>query len=60
MTHDVASRLGYHKPALIESSFFPSLQGESGKMSASDPNSAIYVTDTGNNIKKKVRLLTIF
>ncbi|CAM8983882.1 unnamed protein product [Rhodiola kirilowii] len=54
MTRDVAPRLGYHKPALIESSFFPSLQGESGKMSASDPNSAIYVTDTGNNIKKKI------
>uniref|UniRef100_A0A7N0U985 Tryptophan--tRNA ligase, cytoplasmic n=1 Tax=Kalanchoe fedtschenkoi TaxID=63787 RepID=A0A7N0U985_KALFE len=54
MTRDVAPRLGHHKPALIESSFFPSLQGESGKMSASDPNSAIYVTDTGNIIKKKI------
>ncbi|CAM8961626.1 unnamed protein product [Rhodiola kirilowii] len=54
MTRDVAPRLGYHKPALIESSFFPSLQGESGKMSASDPNSAIYVTDSGNSIKKKI------
>jgi tryptophanyl-tRNA synthetase len=30
------------------------LQGENTKMSASDPNSAIYVTDTNDEIKKKV------
>ncbi|XP_022860898.1 tryptophan--tRNA ligase, cytoplasmic-like [Olea europaea var. sylvestris] len=70
MTRDVAPRIGYHKPALIESSFFPALQisrvdvevaercagcqGETGKMSASDSNSAIYVTDSGNDIKNKI------
>lgn len=54
MTRDVAPRLGYNKPALIESIFFPALQGESGKMSASDPNSAIYVTDSVKDIKNKV------
>ncbi|KAK1281027.1 hypothetical protein QJS04_geneDACA003038 [Acorus gramineus] len=54
MTRDVAPRLGYQKPALIESSFFPALQGENGKMSASDPNSAIYVTDTAKDIKTKI------
>ncbi|XP_022861190.1 tryptophan--tRNA ligase, cytoplasmic-like [Olea europaea var. sylvestris] len=54
MTRDVAPRIGYHKPALIESSFFPALQGETGKMSASDPNSAIYVTDSGKDIKNKI------
>ncbi|XP_010512957.1 PREDICTED: tryptophan--tRNA ligase, cytoplasmic-like [Camelina sativa] len=54
MTRDVAPRLGYSKPALIESSFFPALQGLSGKMSASDPNSAIYVTDTAEDIKNKI------
>nr|GMC64410.1 tryptophan--tRNA ligase, cytoplasmic [Ipomoea batatas] len=53
MTRDVAPRIGYHKPALIESSFFPALQGETGKMSASDPNSAIYVTDSAKDIKNK-------
>lgn len=31
------------------------LQGESGKMSASDNNSAIFVNDTPKDIKKKVR-----
>ncbi|XP_061364967.1 tryptophan--tRNA ligase, cytoplasmic [Gastrolobium bilobum] len=54
MTRDVAPRLGYHKVALIESLFFPALQGETGKMSASDPNSAIYVTDSAKDIKNKV------
>ncbi|KAG0605165.1 hypothetical protein M758_9G036800 [Ceratodon purpureus] len=54
MTRDAAPRLGYNKPALIESTFFPALQGDSGKMSASDPYSAIYVTDTAKQIKDKV------
>ena len=54
MTRDVAPRLGHAKPALIESSFFPALQGESGKMSASDENSAIFVSDTPKAIKNKV------
>ncbi|KAI3842920.1 hypothetical protein MKW92_046703 [Papaver armeniacum] len=54
MTRDVAPRIGYQKPALIESSFFPALQGDTGKMSASDPNSAIYVTDSAKDIKNKI------
>lgn len=32
------------------------LQGDTGKMSASDPNSAIYVTDSAKDIKNKVLL----
>uniref|UniRef100_J3NDY9 Tryptophan--tRNA ligase, cytoplasmic n=1 Tax=Oryza brachyantha TaxID=4533 RepID=J3NDY9_ORYBR len=54
MTRDVAPKLGYQKPSLIESRFFPALQGENTKMSASDPNSAIYVTDSAKEIKTKV------
>ncbi|KAK9907769.1 hypothetical protein WJX75_009683 [Coccomyxa subellipsoidea] len=54
MTRDVAPKLGYFKPALIESCFFPALQGETGKMSASDPTSAIFVTDTAKQIKTKI------
>ncbi|GKA41734.1 tryptophan--tRNA ligase, cytoplasmic [Tanacetum coccineum] len=54
MTRDVAPRLGYSKPALIDSLFFPALQGETGKMSASDANSAIYVTDSKKDIQTKV------
>ncbi|XP_050204577.1 tryptophan--tRNA ligase, cytoplasmic [Mercurialis annua] len=54
MTRDVAPRIGYHKPALIESLFFPALQGETKKMSASDANSAVYVTDSAKEIKNKI------
>ncbi|KAF2704702.1 tryptophanyl-tRNA synthetase-like protein [Pleomassaria siparia CBS 279.74] len=42
------------KPALIHSKFLTALQGAGGKMSASNPNSAIYMNDTDNQIKKKV------
>eukprot|EP00200_Dunaliella_tertiolecta_P004984 CAMPEP_0202352296 /NCGR_PEP_ID=MMETSP1126-20121109/8550_1 /ASSEMBLY_ACC=CAM_ASM_000457 /TAXON_ID=3047 /ORGANISM="Dunaliella tertiolecta, Strain CCMP1320" /LENGTH=398 /DNA_ID=CAMNT_0048944489 /DNA_START=49 /DNA_END=1245 /DNA_ORIENTATION=+ len=54
MTRDVAPRIGHQKPALIESRFFPALQGENGKMSASDTNSAIFVNDTPAQIKTKI------
>jgi len=54
MTRDVAPRLGYRKPALIHSKFFPPLQGAEGKMSASDPNSAIFLSDSAAQIRKKV------
>lgn len=54
MTRDVAPRLGYHKPALLHSSFFPALQGAQTKMSASDSNSSIFLTDTPKQIKNKV------
>lgn len=54
MTRDVAPRLGFPKPALIHSSFFPALQGAKTKMSASDTNSAVFLTDTAKQIKTKV------
>ncbi|XP_072167724.1 tryptophan--tRNA ligase, cytoplasmic-like [Diadema setosum] len=54
MTRDVAPRLGYPKPALIHSTFFPALQGAQTKMSASDPNSSIFLTDTPKQIKTKI------
>ncbi|WPT11333.1 Tryptophan--tRNA ligase, cytoplasmic [Picochlorum sp. SENEW3] len=54
MTRDVAPRLGFLKPALIEARFFPAMQGENGKMSASDESSAIYVSDDPKTIKNKV------
>lgn len=54
MTRDVAPRLGFTKPALIHSSFFPALQGAKTKMSASDMNSAIFLTDTPKQIKNKI------
>lgn len=57
MTRDVAPRLGFSKPALIESTFFPALQGESGKMSASLSTSAIFVRDTPKQISNKVNII---
>ncbi len=54
LTRDVAQKLKYPKPALLHSKFFPALQGPQTKMSASDPNSSIYMTDTANVIKNKV------
>lgn len=53
VTRDIAPKLGYPKPALIHSVFLPGLQ-EGGKMSASDPMSAIYTTDTPDVVKKKI------
>lgn len=54
MTRDVAPRMGCLKPALLHSTFFPALQGAQTKMSASDPNSSIFVTDTDTQIKEKI------
>lgn len=56
MTRDVAPRLGYHKPALMHSKFFPALQGFNTKMSASSDVSAIYLTDTPQQIRDKIML----
>ena len=55
MTRDVAPKLNLHKPALIHSMFFPALQGAKTKMSSSDPNSSIFLTDTAKQIKTKVQ-----
>lgn len=54
MSRDVAPRLGFPKPALILSAFFPALQGAKTKMSASDFNSAVFLTDTPKQIKTKI------
>lgn len=54
MTRDVAPKLGYRKPALMHSSFFPALQGAQTKMSSSEANSSILLTDTMAQIKNKI------
>ncbi|PPR08072.1 hypothetical protein CVT24_010533 [Panaeolus cyanescens] len=54
LTRDIAPKLKYPKPCLIHSKFFPALQGPQTKMSASDPNSTIYMTDKANQIKNKI------
>ncbi|GLB35073.1 putative class-I aminoacyl-tRNA synthetase family protein [Lyophyllum shimeji] len=54
LTRDVAQKLKYQKPTLLHSKFFPALQGPQTKMSASDPNSSIYMSDTSAQIKNKI------
>eukprot|EP00743_Colponemidia_sp_Colp-15_P001716 GILK01001874.1.p1 GENE.GILK01001874.1~~GILK01001874.1.p1 ORF type:complete len:610 (-),score=93.20 GILK01001874.1:120-1883(-) len=54
MTRDVAPRLGFFKPALMHSKFFPALQGQQTKMSGSSESSAIFVTDSPAQIKDKI------
>ena len=54
ISRDVLPKLGYFKPASIQSRFMPGLFGEDGKMSASDKNSTIYTTDSPKTVKTKV------
>lgn len=54
MTRDVAPKLKYKKPALIHSKFLPSLYGAQTKMSASEENTSLYLTDKPNEIKNKI------
>lgn len=50
----MATKLKYPKPALLHAKFFPALQGPQTKMSASDVNSSIFMTDTPAQIKNKI------
>lgn len=54
LTRDIAQKLKYPKPSLIHSKFFPALQGPQTKMSASDMNTSIFMTDKPNQIKNKI------
>jgi tryptophanyl-tRNA synthetase len=54
VARDVMPKLGYYKPAIMHSKFMPGL-GPGGKMSASDPNSTIYTTDTPDVVKAKIQ-----
>jgi tryptophanyl-tRNA synthetase len=51
---DVLPKIGYYKPATIHCRFLPSLKGETGKMSSSIEDTAIYTTDSAKKIKEKI------
>lgn len=51
---DVAPKLGYYKPAQIHSKLFPSLLGADAKMSSSDPNTSVFLSDTPEKVKTKI------
>jgi tryptophanyl-tRNA synthetase len=52
ITRDVASKLGYFKPAQIHNRFLPGL-GIGGKMSASEPDTAIFTIDSPEVVKRR-------
>jgi len=54
IAREVAPKLGFYKPAQMHSKFMPGL-GQGGKMSASQPETAIFTTDTPEVVEKKVR-----
>jgi len=54
MTRDVAAKLKYQKTATFYCTFFPALQGLKSKMSSSDANSSILMSDTAAEVKRKI------
>ncbi len=53
IAREVARKLNYPKPAQIHCMFLPGL-AEGGKMSASQPDSAIFTTDSPETVTRKV------
>ncbi len=54
LQRDFAESLGYYKTAALHSKFVPGLMGLEGKMSASKPETAIYLTDDPEEAGKKI------
>lgn len=53
LTRDIAETIGYLKPALVHNKLAPSLDG-TGKMSASQPKTTIFTTDTPEDVDEKI------
>lgn len=51
---DIAEQLNYYKTAAIHSKFLMPLTGPWGKMSSSSPDSAIFLTDNPETVRKKI------
>ena len=51
---DISPALGFPEPAILHSMFIPALSGVSSKMSSSNANTAIFLTDTAKQIKTKI------
>jgi tryptophanyl-tRNA synthetase len=52
ISRDLAVRCGYKKPAILHATFLPGITGS--KMSTSQPNSAIFLSDDEKTIRKKI------
>jgi len=53
---DIAESLGFYKAAAIHSRFLMPLTGPAGKMSASQPDSAVFLNDDPKTVRKKIWL----
>ncbi len=53
LTRDIAETIGYLKPALLHNKLAPSLDG-TGKMSASQPKTTIFTTDSPEEVDEKI------
>jgi tryptophanyl-tRNA synthetase len=53
MTRDIAEKMGYYKPAQMHTKFLPGL-GRGGKMSASQPETAVFTIDPPEVAEKKI------
>lgn len=54
ISRDVVEKLGHKKPAILHAKFMPALTGPEGKMSSSNSEKAILLTDTPEIVKKKI------
>ncbi|NCN86244.1 tryptophan--tRNA ligase [archaeon] len=54
ISRDVIEKLGHIKPAIIHSKMMIPLTGIEGKMSSTEPDKAILMTDSPSEIKKKI------
>jgi len=56
VSRDVLPKLGYYKPASIQCRFLPGLAGmtQDGKMSSSQPQTTILLSDDEKTVKKKI------
>lgn len=54
LQRDIADSLGKSKSSQIHSKFLPPLTGLEGKMSASKPETAVYLTDDEKTVKEKI------
>ncbi len=55
LTRDILPKLGHYKPASIQCSFLPPLQGAEGKMSSSEADTAIYTCDSPKEVERKIK-----
>ncbi len=51
---DIAEGLGFYKSAAVHSRFLMPLTGPTGKMSASQPESAVFLTDDPKAVRQKI------